>query len=117
METCPICNTNFIKSKMMCINEYDCFCKECFFTWVKQVNLGIDIELADYDEWYITATEDTFDDNQTLRLRNPKTNLPFNENELKYIYNFYHEQARNISTSMGEYTGVNWAVATPDINP
>lgn len=99
METCPICNTDFTKSKMLCINQYDCFCKECFFTWVKQVNLGIDIELADYDEWYITATEDTFDDNQTLRLRNPKTNLPFTEEELKYIYNYYHGQP-SISSHM-----------------
>ena len=51
------------------------------------MNLSIDIKLADLDEWVLTGLEDRFD-NGVIRLRNPKTNLSFNINELIKIYEY-----------------------------
>jgi hypothetical protein len=82
---CHICyNNDFILN----LNNHDDYCKECLNKWINSLNLAIDIHLADLDEWILTGLNDTYDDKQTIRLRNPKTNLPFSENELEKIYNF-----------------------------
>lgn len=90
MNTCHICNVEYSCSDILRLTSHDTFCNSCFFTWIEHLNLGIDIDIADFDEWSITAKEDTFDDNQTIRLRNPKTNLPLTDSQIKYIYDYYH---------------------------
>ena len=68
------------------INNYDYYHCNCLHKWINMLNLSIDIENADLEEWVITCLNDTFDDNITIRLRNPATNLPFSTTELTNIF-------------------------------
>lgn len=70
------------------INNNDIFCKKCLRQWINILDLSIDINNADLDEWIVTAKNDKYEETDTLRLRNPKTNLTFNDNELIIIYNY-----------------------------
>jgi hypothetical protein len=69
-------------------NNNDCYCVDCMNSWIDSLNLSIDIHLADLDEWIQTGLNDKFNDNETIRLRNPKTNMPLSEEELRKIYNY-----------------------------
>ena len=84
---CQICFTE--KEDIITMNNnHDIYCKNCLSLWITNLNLSIDLDLADLEEWVITGLTDTFDDNITIRLRNPKTNLPYTQLELEQIYNF-----------------------------
>ena len=84
---CHICLSN-CPNTIKVNNGHDVYCNNCLSTYIKTLNLSIDIELADCDEWLITGLEDTLDDNQTIRFRNPKTNSRFVEEDLEKIYEF-----------------------------
>jgi len=84
---CQIC-FNLELNTINVNNDHDVYCKTCLSTYIQSLNLSIDIQSADLDEWVLTGLEDTFDDNHTIRLRNPKTNVGFTEDELERIYQF-----------------------------
>ena len=87
--SCQICYCESnLDNNCLLLNNYDVFCKNCLSKWISSLNLSIDIELADIEEWVQTGREDTYSESNTIRLRNPKTNLPFKVNELEQIYNF-----------------------------
>ena len=83
-DICQICLEN---NNNLIINQYDHFCKDCLVTYIYSLNLSIDIQLADLDEWILTASVDKFNSG-IIRFRNPKTNLKFNNNELIRIYEY-----------------------------
>ena len=86
---CQICFTEKDEELIIHINNnHDIYCKNCLSLWITNLNLSIDLDLADLEEWVITGINDTFDDNVTIRLRNPKTNIPYTQLELEQIYNF-----------------------------
>lgn len=83
---CPLTLGFFNENEMLKISGNHYVHLNTFKKYICSLNLGIDIDLATEEEWVITARSDTYDNSQTIRLRNPLTNIPFSDNELKHIY-------------------------------
>lgn len=84
---CPLTLTYINENLMLRVSDNSYFHRETFMEYILYLNLGIDIDIATQEEWVITARSDTFDNSNIIRLRNPLTNLPFTDDELKNIYN------------------------------
>jgi hypothetical protein len=84
---CPLTLTYMNENLMLRISDNKYVHRDTFKKYILYLNLGINIDLATEEEWVITARSDTFDNSNIIRLRNPLTNLPFTDNELKNIYN------------------------------
>lgn len=83
---CPLTLTFNNENQMLKISDNHYVLPKKFKEYINSLNLGINIDIATEEEWVITARSDTFDNSQTIRLRNPFTNMPFTDNELKHIY-------------------------------
>lgn len=62
--------------------------------WIKQADLGIDLDNACVNEWVETAFAET--EYGRFRLVNPFTNTRFTEDELKKIYYFLSLSDENV---------------------
>lgn len=83
---CPISRKNMLISEMVKVNEHHYFDPFTLKQLINSVCLGISIDIANQDEWIITALNDTVDNSSILRLRNPLTNIGFTQKELFNIY-------------------------------
>ena len=88
---CPFTNEEMRQIEMLQISNHNRHCvnPKIFKEWIHFLNLGIDIDLATEEEWIMTAMSDTLPNSNVLRLRNPFTNNPFSEEDLKHIYHEY----------------------------
>ena len=85
---CPLTQTYMCIRRMLKISDSEHYVNPgTFKQYIYSLQLGIDIDLATEEEWVITARSETFDNSNTIKLRNPLTNLHFSEDELRNIYN------------------------------
>lgn len=86
---CVICKETKDKKCFVPLqHEAHAFCSVCLIDYINHVNLGIDINNADIEEWTLTALDEKNNDG-TIRFKHPCTNLQFSEQDLKTIFNHY----------------------------